>query len=150
MSTGLSLYCDGYGSYDRPKIFLRIKPLKEIEKNIKKKYSSREFDNKENEHRINCILWRVRKLWLFKNFLLIQPRKEVKKNSHRENLTMKKMSTGLSVYYDRYGSYDCSKNFLLIKPLKGVKQTKLEKFSSREFDNEENEHWTKFVLRRVR
>ena len=61
---------------------------------------------------------------------------------------MKKISTGSSVYYDGYGSYDCPKNFLLIKPLKGVRQKKLEKCSSREFDNEENEHWTKFVLRR--
>ena len=63
---------------------------------------------------------------------------------------MKKMSTGLSVYYDGYGSYDCPKKFLLIKPLKGVKQKKLEKCLSREFDNEKNEHWTKFVLRRIR
>ena len=60
------------------------------------------------------------------------------------------MSTGSSVHYDGYGSYDGPKNFLLIKPLNGVKQQKLEKCSSTEFDNEENEHWTKFVLRRVR
>ena len=60
------------------------------------------------------------------------------------------MSTGSSAYYDGYGSYDYPKNFLLIKPLKGVKQKKLGKCLSREFDNEENEHWTKFVLRRVR
>ena len=35
---------------------------------------------------------------------------------------MKKMSTGLSVYYDGYGSYDSPKNFFLIKPLKGIKK----------------------------
>ena len=40
---------------------------------------------------------------------------------------MKKMSTGLSVYYDGYGSYDCPKNFLLTKPLKEGKQKKIEK-----------------------
>ena len=49
---------------------------------------------------------------------------------------MKKMSTGLSVYYDGYGSYDCPKNFLLIKPLRESNKKKLEKCSSREFDNE--------------
>ena len=65
-------------------------------------------------------------------------------------MTMKKMSTGLSDGYDGYGSYDCPQNFPLIKSLKGVKQKKFDKCSSREFDNEENEHWTKFVLRRVR
>ena len=27
------------------------------------------------------------------------------------------MSTGSSVYYDGYGSYDCPKNFLPTKPL---------------------------------
>ena len=35
---------------------------------------------------------------------------------------MKEMSTGLSVYYDGYGSYDCLQNFLLIKPLKEVEK----------------------------
>ena len=30
--TGPSLYYDGYGSYDCPKIFLPIKPLKEVKK----------------------------------------------------------------------------------------------------------------------
>ena len=34
MGTGSSVYYDGDGSYDYPKIFLRIKPLKEVEKNI--------------------------------------------------------------------------------------------------------------------
>ena len=63
---------------------------------------------------------------------------------------MKKMSTGLIVYYDGYGSYDCPKSFLLMKPLKGFKQKNVLKCSFREFDNEENEHWTKLVLRRVR
>ena len=38
---------------------------------------------------------------------------------------MNQMSTGLSVYYYGYGSYDCPKNVLLIKPLKGVKQKKI-------------------------
>ena len=64
------------------------------------------------------------------------------------------MSTRLSVYYDGYGSCDCPKNVLLIKQTnktnKQKNKKKLEKCSSREFDNEENEHWTKFVLRRVR
>ena len=106
MSIGSTVYYDGYGSYDCPKNFFRMQPLKEVQ-------------NKKI------------------------------KNSHLENLTTKKMSTVLSVYYDGYGSYDYPKNFLLIKPLKGVKK-KLEKCSSGEFDNEENEHWTKFVLRRVR
>ena len=32
------------------------------------------------------------------------------------------MSTGLSVYYDGYGSYDCPKTFLSIKPVKGVEK----------------------------
>ena len=52
MSTISSVYYEGYGSYDCPKIFLPIKRLKEIEKKI----SSREFDKEGNEHRINCIL----------------------------------------------------------------------------------------------
>ena len=43
---------------------------------------------------------------------------------------------------DEQGSYDCPKNFLPIKPLKGVKK----KCVSRELNNEENEHRTKFVL----
>ena len=30
------------------------------------------------------------------------------------------MSTGSSLYYDGYDSYDCPKTFLAIKPLKGV------------------------------
>ena len=60
------------------------------------------------------------------------------------------MSTGSTVYYEGYSSDDCPKNVLPIKPLKGVKQKKLEKCSFREFDNEENENWTKFVLRRLR
>ena len=51
--------------------------------------------------------------------------KEIKKQAHRENLTMKNMRTGLSVYDDGYGSYDCPENFLLIKPLKGVQQKKI-------------------------
>ena len=33
MSTGPSLYYDGYGSYDCPKTLLAIKPLKEVKKN---------------------------------------------------------------------------------------------------------------------
>ena len=36
MSTGSAVYYDGYGSYDCPKIFLRIKPLKEVEKIFKR------------------------------------------------------------------------------------------------------------------
>ena len=32
------------------------------------------------------------------------------------------MSTGSTVYYDGYGSYDCLKNALPIKPLKEVKK----------------------------
>ena len=32
------------------------------------------------------------------------------------------MSTGSTVYYDEYGSYDCFKNFLPIKPLKEFKK----------------------------
>ena len=52
ISTGSYVYYDGYGSYDCPKNFLPIKPLKEV----KKKYSSREFDNEDNEYRIKCIL----------------------------------------------------------------------------------------------
>ena len=59
-STRSSLYYDGYGSYDCPKIFLPIKPLKEVEFFFFFKCSSREFDNEENEHRVKCILWRVR------------------------------------------------------------------------------------------
>ena len=34
MSTGPSLYYEGYGSYDCPKNFLTIKLLKEVEKKI--------------------------------------------------------------------------------------------------------------------
>ena len=34
------------------------------------------------------------------------------------------MSTGPSLYYDGYGSYDCPKKFLSIKPLKEVKKKK--------------------------
>ena len=34
------------------------------------------------------------------------------------------MSAGSSVYYDKYGSYDCPKPFLLIKPLKKVEKNK--------------------------
>ena len=60
MSTESSVYYDGYGSYDYPKIFFPIKPFKEVEKNKKIKCSSREFDNEGNEHRINCKLWRLR------------------------------------------------------------------------------------------
>ena len=46
MSIGSSSYYDGYGSYDCPKKFLRIQPLKEVKKSI-----FRELDNEENEHR---------------------------------------------------------------------------------------------------
>ena len=35
MSTESSVYYDGYGSYDYPKIFFPIKPFKEVEKNKK-------------------------------------------------------------------------------------------------------------------
>ena len=35
---------------------------------------------------------------------------------------MKKMSTVKSLYYDRYGSYDCPNTFLAMKPLKEVKK----------------------------
>ena len=56
------------------------------------------------------------------------------------------MSTGPSLYYDGYGSYDCPKKFLTIKPLKEVEKRKIKKCVSREFDNEENEHWINFVL----
>ena len=34
-----------------------------------------------------------------------------KKKGHQENVTSKKMSTGSTVYYDGYGSYDCAKKF---------------------------------------
>ena len=34
------------------------------------------------------------------------------------------MSTGSTVYYDGYGSYDCPKNFRPIKPLKAVEKNK--------------------------
>ena len=54
------------------------------------------------------------------------------------------MSTGESSYYDSYGSYDCPKKFLSVKALKEEK-----KCVSRELDNEEKEHWTKFVVSRV-
>ena len=55
------------------------------------------------------------------------------------------MSTGPSLYYGGYGSHDCTKNVLPIKPLKEVKKN-IKKCFSREFENEKNEHWTKFVL----
>ena len=50
-----------------------------------------------------------------------------KKNVHLENLTTKEMSTGLTVYYDGYGSYDCPKNLPPIKPLKEVKKKEIKK-----------------------
>ena len=34
------------------------------------------------------------------------------------------MSTGSTVYYGGYASYDCPKNFLRIKPLKDVGKNK--------------------------
>ena len=37
MSTGSTVYYDGYGSYDCPKKFLPIKPLKEVKKKLNKK-----------------------------------------------------------------------------------------------------------------
>ena len=51
------------------------------------------------------------------------------------------MSTGPNLYYNGYGSYDYQKKILLRKPLQEVKK-KLKNCISREFDNEENEHWT--------
>ena len=47
MSTKSSVYYDGYGSYDCPKIFLPIKPLKEVEKNLKKKVYLENVTTKE-------------------------------------------------------------------------------------------------------
>ena len=43
MNTGLSLYYDGYGSYDSPNTFFTILPLKEVsvEKFIAKKMNIR-------------------------------------------------------------------------------------------------------------
>ena len=84
-----------------------------------------------------------------KNLLPIKPLKEVKKKSYLEYLTTKKMSTESSVYYDGCSIYDYPKNFLAIKPFKEVKKIKI-KCLSRKFNNEENEHRTKFVLRRAR
>ena len=71
-----------------------------------------------------------------KNVHLINPFEKIKKTNKKIAL----IENTSSVNYDGYGSYDCPKNFLLIKPLKGVKQKKIAKFSSREFDNEENKH----------
>ena len=51
------------------------------------------------------------------------------------------MSTGPNLYYNGYGSYDCQKKILLRKTLEEVKK-KFKNCISREFDNEENEHWT--------
>ena len=51
------------------------------------------------------------------------------------------MSTGPNFYYDGYVSSDYQKKILLRKPLQEVKR-KLKNCISREFDNEENEHWT--------
>ena len=49
------------------------------------------------------------------------------------------------MYYDGYGNYDCPTKFVAIKPLKEVKK-KIKKCVSREFDNEENKQWIKFVV----
>ena len=51
------------------------------------------------------------------------------------------MSTRQNLYYDGYGSYDYPKKILLRKPLEEVKK-KQKNCISREFDGEENEHWT--------
>ena len=59
MSTGPSSYYNGYGSYDYPKKFLSIKPLKGVKKILMKKCVSRELDNEENEHRTKFLGWRV-------------------------------------------------------------------------------------------
>ena len=56
MSTGSTVYYDGYSSYDCLKNSLPIKPLKEVNKKNNNKCPSREFDNEENEHRVKCIL----------------------------------------------------------------------------------------------
>ena len=86
MSTGSSVYYNGYGSYDFQKIFLRIKPLKEVEKNILKKCSSREFDNKKNEHRITWYYDGYGSYYCPKNFLQIKPLLGVKKKEIRKML----------------------------------------------------------------
>ena len=75
----------------------------------------------------------------------MKPPKEIKKsnklnNASLENLTTKKMSAGPNFYYNGYGSYDYPKK-ILRKPLEEVKKIK-KNCITREFDNEENEHWT--------
>ena len=54
MSTGPSSYYDKYGSYDCPRKFRSIKPLKEVKKN--KKCVSRELNYEENEHWTKFVL----------------------------------------------------------------------------------------------
>ena len=76
----------------------------------------------------------------------MKPPEEIKKNNQYnnaplENLTTKKMSTGPNLYYDGYGSYDYPKKNRKKKLLAEVKK-KFLNYISREFGNEENEHWT--------
>ena len=62
---------------------------------------------------------------------LKQSKKKNKKIASRENLITKKMSTGSSLYYDEFGSYDFAKNVLFMKHFYVfIKQTEL--FTSRE------------------
>ena len=51
-----------------------------------------------------------------KNFFSDTTPKEI------ENLTTERMSSGPSLYYDGFGSYDFQTNFHLIKPLKEIKK----------------------------
>ena len=91
MSTGPSLYYEGYGSYGCPKNFLTIKPLKEVEKIIASLES--------------VLLW-VRQSRLSKNFFSNRTPKEIeKKIASSEKLTPKRLSSGPSLYYDGFGSY---------------------------------------------
>ena len=63
-----------------------------------------------------------------------------------ENLRTKKISSGPSLYYDGFGSYDFKKNVHSIKPVKEIKKNKQKNCASTEFVNEENDHLIKFIL----
>ena len=95
MSTESTVYYDGYSSYDCPKKSLRIKPLKEVEKNKLKNAHLPNLTTKKMSTGSTVYYDGYGSYDCPKNGLPIKPLKVKKlKNAHLENLTTQKMSTG--------------------------------------------------------
>ena len=75
---------------------------------------SREFINDENKLRIKSVMTGTAVIIFqkisFQRNPLNQSKKKNKQIASRENFITKKMSTGSSLYYDGFGSYDSPKN----------------------------------------